>query len=259
MHITFITLSSWWIFFNISTLDPKYRIIVTVNQCAPKQDTHTATFIGLYSKCSFFNQRSKLRALSLRENSSKMTPKIQTTENQYFDSKINLFKCHVPQKYTGGIAIFWLKHHKITRVLFFNPGLFIANPIIPSPVSWVLPAGQASLPSPITALAFSGQESRNFHINQIKYFPIHQIFFWKEEGLNIFMVDSCLDSKFMRLVYTYNSKHVHAYGNPSFLKAYSFVITLHSLSELQAFIYLLLRMLGNKLIQISVHQKDDNR
>lgn len=202
MHITFITLSSWWIFFNISTLDPKYRIIVTVNQCVPKQDTHRDTFIGLYSKCSFFfNQRSKLRVLSLRENSSKMTPKIQTTENQYYDSKINLLKHNAPWKYTGGVAIFWLKHHKITRDLFFNSGLFIANPIILSPVSWVLSAGQASLPSPITALAFSGQESRNFHINQIKYFHINKIFFWKEEVLNIFMVDPCLDSKFMAGLY----------------------------------------------------------
>lgn len=62
------------------------------------------------------------------------------------DSKINLLKHNVPQKYTGGVAIFWLKHYNITRDLFFNPGLFTANPIIPSPVSWVLSAGPCLLP-----------------------------------------------------------------------------------------------------------------
>lgn len=80
-----------------------------------------------------------------------------------------------------------------------------------------------------------------------------------EAGLKIFPVDSFLDSKFVRLVSIYNSIHVHCYGNPSFLKTYSFVIILHSLSELQAFIYLLFPVWGNKLIQISVYQKDDNR
>lgn len=50
-----------------------------------------------------------------------MTPKIQTTENQYFDSKINLFKCHVPQKYTGGIAIFLVKTSQDYKGLVLQP------------------------------------------------------------------------------------------------------------------------------------------
>lgn len=158
MHITFITLSSWWIFFNISTLDPKYSIIVTVNQCVPTQARILDNL--------FLTKGTKLVVLSLGESSLKTAPKIQRIKCS-INSTISLFKHHVHQYHKNTQA--GQQQHEITRDnLFFNPGLFTANPTAPSPESRVLSAGQAPPLSPSKAFTFSGQESTNyFHINLI--------------------------------------------------------------------------------------------